>query len=66
MVNKQARVVGEVVVSKDVGERTETVRDTLRRTDVDVEQIRAEDKTRGHGSGWLMPTVAKTNKQEIG
>jgi uncharacterized protein (TIGR02271 family) len=34
---KQARVVEEVVVSKDVTERTETVRDTVRRTEVEVE-----------------------------
>ncbi|HEX2186731.1 MAG TPA: DUF748 domain-containing protein, partial [Chloroflexota bacterium] len=34
---KQARVVEEVVVSKDVQEQTETVRDTVRRTEVEVE-----------------------------
>jgi len=39
VVSKQARVVGEVVVSKDTTERQETVRDTVRRTDVDVEQL---------------------------
>ena len=38
VVNKQARVVEEVAINKEVGERTETVRDTLRRTDVDVEE----------------------------
>ena len=38
VVNKQARVVEEVAVSKEVGERDETVRDTVRRTDVDVEE----------------------------
>ncbi len=38
--NKEARVVEELVVNKDVEERTETVQDTLRRTDVDVEQVR--------------------------
>jgi uncharacterized protein (TIGR02271 family) len=39
VINKEARVVEEVVVGKTVNERTETVRDTVRRTDVDVEQI---------------------------
>jgi uncharacterized protein (TIGR02271 family) len=38
---KQARVVEEVVVSKDVTERAETVRDTVRRTEVEVEELGA-------------------------
>lgn len=36
---KEARVVEEVVVSKGVTEHTETVEDTVRRTDVEVEQL---------------------------
>jgi stress response protein YsnF len=39
VVNKEARVVEEIRVSKDVSEREETVRDTVRRTDVDVEKL---------------------------
>jgi uncharacterized protein (TIGR02271 family) len=39
VVAKQARVVEEVEVGKDVRERTETVRDTVRRTEVEVEQL---------------------------
>ncbi len=39
IVGKQARVVEEVVVGKQATERTETVRDNVRRTEVDVEQI---------------------------
>jgi uncharacterized protein (TIGR02271 family) len=39
VVSKQARVVEEVVVGKEVNERTETVEDTVRRTDVEVEQM---------------------------
>ncbi len=46
VVNKQARVVEEVVVNKDVGERTETVRDTVRRSDVDVEEMDSK-RTKG-------------------
>jgi hypothetical protein len=38
---KQARVVEEVVVHKDVQEQTETVRDTVRRTEVEVEPVGA-------------------------
>ena len=37
VVGKQARVVEEVRVGKDVSERTETVRDAVRHTDVNVE-----------------------------
>jgi len=39
VVSKQARVVGEVRVGKEVEERTESVRDTARKTEVDVERI---------------------------
>jgi len=42
VVSKQARVVEEVEIGKQATERTETVRDTVRKTDVDVERI---DKT---------------------
>jgi uncharacterized protein (TIGR02271 family) len=38
VVTKRARVVEEVVVQKDVTERTETVRGTERHTDVDVQR----------------------------
>jgi uncharacterized protein (TIGR02271 family) len=40
---KHARVTEEVVVGKVAADRTETVRDTVRKTDVEVEQL---DKTR--------------------
>ena len=39
VISKQARVIEEVVIRKDVRERTETVRDTVRRTDVDVKSM---------------------------
>lgn len=41
VVRKTARVVEEVVIGKEVSERTETVRDTVRRTDVKVEKMDA-------------------------
>ena len=41
VVAKSAQVVEEVVVGKEVGQRTETVRDTVRSTDVEVEDLAA-------------------------
>lgn len=43
VIGKTARVVGEVVVDKDVTEKTETITDTVRRTDVDVEKLSADE-----------------------
>ena len=42
VVHKQARVVEEVVISKGATEREETVRDTVKRTDVDVDKVGAD------------------------
>jgi len=42
VVSKQARVVEEVVVSKEAQEHTETIRDTVRRQDVHVHEQGAE------------------------
>lgn len=39
VVNKEARVVEEIRISKDVNERNETVRDTVRNTEVDVDDV---------------------------
>ncbi|MDB4933125.1 MAG: uncharacterized protein JWP87_97 [Labilithrix sp.] len=39
VVEKTAKIVEEVVVTKDVDTRTETIRETVRRTDVEVEAI---------------------------
>ncbi|HSF32488.1 MAG TPA: DUF2382 domain-containing protein [Candidatus Tectomicrobia bacterium] len=46
VVAKEARVVEEVVIGKDVRERTERVRDTVRRTEVDVESMGKESTLR--------------------
>jgi stress response protein YsnF len=40
-VSKVARVVGEVSIGKQTKEREETVRDTVRRTEVEVEKVEA-------------------------
>jgi uncharacterized protein (TIGR02271 family) len=45
VVSKQARVVEEVSVGKQVSEREETIRDTVRRTDVDVEETGVTQNT---------------------
>ena len=41
VVAKEARIIEEVVVSKDVQDRTAKVRDTVRRTDVEVDRAEA-------------------------
>jgi stress response protein YsnF len=46
VVSKEARVVEEVVVGKEAHEREEVVRDTVRRTDVDVEETTPTTKPR--------------------
>lgn len=43
VVGKEARVVGEVEIGKEVTEHTKTISDTVRRTDVDVEDL-SDDK----------------------
>lgn len=45
VVSKTARVVEEVVVGKTQTEHTETIRDSVKRTDVDVEQIAGTNTT---------------------
>lgn len=51
IVRKEARVIEEVVIDKDVTERTEEVSDTVRRTEVDVERT---------GEGRAGPTAGPT------
>jgi uncharacterized protein (TIGR02271 family) len=48
VVSKEARVVEEVVVRKEADQRTETISDTVRKTEVDVEDERG---TRVSGTG---------------
>ncbi len=43
VVSKTANVVEEISVGKEVNERVETIRDTVRSTDVDVENIASTD-----------------------
>ncbi len=51
VVSKSAHVTEEVVVNKVVGEHTEHIRDTVRKTEVEVEQLSpAETRDRPNGS----------------
>ena len=43
-VSKEARVVGEVALGKRVAEREETVKDTVRRSQVEVEEIKPSSR----------------------
>ena len=43
VVSKEAHVVEEVVVGKNVTEHQETIRDTVRRTEVDVDEVNRTD-----------------------
>ncbi len=45
VVSKTANVIEEISVGKEVTEREEVIRDTVRRTDVDVEQLGSTDQT---------------------
>ncbi len=47
VVGKEARVIEEIGVNKSASDRTETVRDTVRKTQVDVEDTTATVKTGG-------------------
>jgi len=46
VINKRARVREEVVVGKETTERTQKIRDTVRRTEVEVERIGEGDRDR--------------------
>jgi len=64
VVEKQARVVEEVHVKKTVQERTENVQDTVRRTDVDVDQIGGQERSVG-SSGDYRTTGTASNEGTI-
>lgn len=51
VVDKRARITEEVVVTKHATEREETIRDTVRKTDVDIEKIGAGDPGRPGAGG---------------
>ncbi len=63
IIDKQARVVEEVHIKKDVQERTENIQDTVRRTDVDVAQIPSQTRTAGYTQSG---TTDRTRSNEMG
>ncbi len=50
VVSKQARVVEEISLDKQVTERDETIRDTVRSTEVDVENLESKNTRTGSSS----------------
>ncbi|WP_207431516.1 YsnF/AvaK domain-containing protein [Sabulibacter ruber] len=56
IVNKEARVVEEVSLNKDVEERDEVIRDTVRSTEVDVENLGTDATTGTTGTGYTTGT----------
>jgi len=51
VVSKQAFVREELVVRRDVEQRTERIAETLRRTEVDVERLEPEETVESEGAG---------------
>ncbi|MFD2192336.1 DUF2382 domain-containing protein [Pistricoccus aurantiacus] len=61
VVDKEARVVEEVVVSTEGSDRKETVKEDLRRTDVDVEQVGKDGASRSPSERNVGKKGAKRN-----
>lgn len=51
IVQKTARVIEEVVIGKEASERVETINETVRRTDVEVENMTGTGQTMGQTMG---------------
>src|SRR3954447_13878925 len=62
VVDKRARVVEEVGIRKDVGTRTETVRDTVREQEVEVEDDRTDRGADVAGTGRVTTTPDRTGR----
>jgi uncharacterized protein (TIGR02271 family) len=62
VVGKTAHVVEEVRVGKETDARQETIRDTVRKTEVDVEQI-GDDRAGTAGRGGALRSVAYTGPE---
>lgn len=62
VVSKDARVVEEVGIRKDAGQRTETVTDTVRRTEVEVEDERGNVNRTGTTGTTTTGTTPGTRK----
>ena len=72
VVQKDVRVVEEIGIKKDVADRTETVRDTVRKTEVEVDDTSAGNRpagtaaSTGKGSTGTMGTGGQTTNPTAG
>jgi len=66
VVAKEARIVEEVVVNKQAEQRTETIQDTVRHTDVNVEQVPGETRTTGYSDTASTGTTGFTDATTTG
>ena len=61
VVSKRARVIEEVTIHKETREHTETVRDTVRRQDVEIDQGEASQARDVRGFETMMPASGGTS-----
>jgi uncharacterized protein (TIGR02271 family) len=70
VVSKEARVMEEVVIHKDADSRTETVQDTVRRTEVDIddttERVEGTGTTTGSASNPPGTVASRTADKALG
>jgi uncharacterized protein (TIGR02271 family) len=64
VVSKQARVKEEVSIGKEATSRTETVRETARRQDVEVENLRGEDRDLDKNASKYVDNLARNKRYE--
>jgi uncharacterized protein (TIGR02271 family) len=63
LVAKNARVVEEVAIHKEVGSHVEQIDDTVRRTDVDVERLSDTDRTGSGERGAMFRDEDRTDRR---
>ena len=68
VVNKEARVVEEISLGKEVTERDEVVRDTVRKTEVDVDNLssNADNLRTGTNNQYLDDDTTDTDRNRTG
>jgi uncharacterized protein (TIGR02271 family) len=66
VVGKTARVVEEVEIGKESDVREETIRDTVRKTEVDVEQLGTQGRTVAEGDARLGTTYSGQERRRAG
>lgn len=66
VIGKTARVVEEVEIGKQADVRQETIHDTVRKTEVDVEQLGTRDTTTGVGATRLTGTYTGLERRRPG